>query len=366
MDRAKPGPLRRPLSLYMHSCRRNSLAKPSWHRQNLRTSPVTDRCGPDSNGITPSKPNRADRGVAQRKYPPHQAKRRYRADPKDPSIATKPAVSLKRQAVSVEVILITNHLYLLSFLPMPIPSEKQLLEHACHFGHPKAKWNPKIAPYLYGTRKGIHIFNLEKTRHGLIQVVDALKALQAEGKTVLIVSTKQQAIPLIEDMGHKLGQPVVTKKWIPGLLTNWPTIKRRLQYYLDLRRSFQTGEVEKYTKKEQTALRKELAKLDAALSGVASMNGLPDALFVVDGVRDHVAVLEAKKLGIPVYGICDSNANPDEFTACIPANDDAVRSIQLLLDTVADELASVRSKKEVAKEKAPAEEAPRAVISGSY
>lgn len=248
---------------------------------------------------------------------------------------------------------------------MAIPSEKQLLEHACHFGHPKAKWNPKIAPYLYGVRKGIHIFDLEKTRKGLEQVVDSLKALQAEGKTVLFVSTKQQAIPLIEDMGHKLNQPVVTKKWIPGLLTNWPTIRRRLQYYLDLRRSFQTGEVEKYTKKEQTALRKELTKLDAALSGVAGMNGLPDALFIVDAVRDHVAVAEARKLGIPVYGICDSNADPHEFTACIPANDDAVRSIQLLLDTVSDELASVRGRKQE-KEEAPAAKEERTVIAGSY
>lgn len=251
---------------------------------------------------------------------------------------------------------------------MAIPNEKKLLEHACHFGHPKAKWNPKIAPYLYGTRKGIHIFNLERTREGLVKVVDSLKALQAEGKTVLLVSTKQQAIPLIEDMGHKLNQPIVTKKWIPGLLTNWPTIKRRLQYYLDLRRSFQTGEVEKYTKKEQTALRKELAKLDAALSGVATMNGLPDAIFVVDAVRDHVAVLEAKKLSIPVYGICDSNADPDEFTACVPANDDAVRSIQILLDTISDELASVRSKKAQDKEAvaAAADKEERTVIAGSY
>lgn len=259
---------------------------------------------------------------------------------------------------------ITRIILIFFSISMPIPSEKQLLEHACHFGHPKEKWNPKIAPYLYGSRKGIHIFDLEKTRAGLINVIDALKALQAEGKTVLFVSTKQQSIPLIEDMGKKLNQPIVTKKWIPGLLTNWPTIKRRLQYYLDLRRSFQTGEVEKYTKKEQTSLRKELAKLDAALAGVATMNGLPDALFVVDAVRDHVAVLEAKKLSIPVYGICDSNANPDEFTLCIPANDDAVRSIQILLDTVSEELQGVRAKKqETAKQEAKEE---RTVIGGSY
>ncbi len=248
---------------------------------------------------------------------------------------------------------------------MAIPTEQLLLEHACHFGHPQAKWNPKIAKYLYGSRKGIHIFDLQQTREGLISVVEALKALQAAGKTVLFVSTKQQAIPLIEDMGQKLNQPVVTKKWIPGLLTNWPTIRRRLQYYLDLRRSFQTGDVEKYTKKEQTSLRKELTKLDAALSGVAAMNGLPDALFVVDAVRDHVAVLEAKKLGIPVFGICDSNANPDEFTACIPANDDAVRSIQILLDTISGELSSARVKKNDAPK---AEDKPqeRTVIGGSY
>jgi small subunit ribosomal protein S2 len=232
---------------------------------------------------------------------------------------------------------------------MPIPSEKELLEHACHFGHPKQKWNPKIAPYLFGVRKGIHIFNLEKTKEGLIRAIDEMKALQASGKTILFVSTKQQSIPLIEEMGRVLNQPIVTKKWIPGLLTNWPTIKRRLQFYLDLRRSFQTGEVEKYTKKEQMQLRKQLAKLDAALAGVSAMTGLPDALFVVDAVRDHVAVLEAKKLSIPVFGICDSNADPDEFTVAIPANDDAVRSIQILLDTIANELADVRAKKEAPK-----------------
>lgn len=223
---------------------------------------------------------------------------------------------------------------------MAIPSEQQLLDAACHLGHPRPKWNPKIAPYLYGVRKGIHIFDLAKTRTGLQKVCDELKALQSAGKTVLFVSTKQQAIPLVEQIGHELGQPIVTKKWIPGLLTNWPTLKKRLQYYLDLRRSFQTGEVEKYTKKEQTELRKKLTKLDTALSGISHMTGLPDAVFIVDAVRDHVAVLEAKKLRIPVFGICDSNADPDEFTSCIPANDDAVKSLYLLLTTVLQELST--------------------------
>ncbi len=222
----------------------------------------------------------------------------------------------------------------LLFILMAFPSEKDLLNNAVHFGHPRNKWNPKIAPYIHGVHEGIHVFDLTKTHAKLKALCDALRGLQNEGKTILFVSTKQQGIPLIEKLGESLHQPVVTKKWIPGLLTNWPTLKKRLQYYLELRQSFQTGEVTKYTKKEQTMLRKKLTKLDAALSGVAAMTGLPNALFVVDAVRDNVAVLEANTLGIPVYGICDSNANPDLFTGFVPANDDAVKSLYLLLTTI--------------------------------
>ncbi|MDB4979183.1 MAG: ribosomal protein [Candidatus Peribacteria bacterium] len=227
---------------------------------------------------------------------------------------------------------------------MPVPTEKALLEHAVHFGHRKEKWNPKMAPYLYGVRKGIHIFDLEKTRSRLEEVTAALKKLHFEGKTILFVSTKQQSIPMVESLAESLGQPMVTKKWIPGLLTNWQTIKRRLKYYLDLQKSFQTGEVEKYTKKEQTELRKKLAKLDIALAGVSKMTGLPDAVFILDAVRDHVAVLEAAKLKIPLYGICDSNADPDNFTAFVPANDDAVKSIELILKTIENELSDEKKK----------------------
>ncbi|MDO8649363.1 MAG: 30S ribosomal protein S2 [Candidatus Peregrinibacteria bacterium] len=217
---------------------------------------------------------------------------------------------------------------------MTIPSEKELLAAACHFGHRKEKWNPKMAPYLYGVRKGVHIFDLTLTVEHLRKTCEALKKFQDEGKTILFLSTKQQAIPLLEKLATAVNQPMVTKKWIPGLLTNWSTIKRRLKYYLELQRSFQTGEIEKYTKKEQTSLRKKLAKLDNALSGVSKMTGLPDAVFVVDAVRDRVAVLEAAALKIPIFGICDSNADPDHFTTLIPANDDAVRAVALVLNTI--------------------------------
>ena len=221
---------------------------------------------------------------------------------------------------------------------MAIPTEKDLLAAACHLGHPKNKWNPKMTSYLYGVRKGIHIFDLEQTKSKLELVAATLKKLHKEGKTILFVSTKQQSIPLMEQIGKDTNQPTVTKKWIPGLLTNWKTIKERLKYYLDLQSSFKTGEIEKYTKKEQMSLRKKLTKLDAALSGVSTMTRAPDALFVIDANRDHVAIAEARKLNIPVYGICDSNCNPDDFTAFIPANDDAVKSITLILNTIKDEM----------------------------
>ena len=237
---------------------------------------------------------------------------------------------------------------------MPIPTEKELLEAVCHIGHRRDKWNPKMAKYLYGTRRNIHIFDLEQTKKKLEQVAKILKEMNNSGKTILFVSTKQQSIPLIEQVGKELNQPIVTKKWIPGLLTNWTTIKKRIKYYLDLQQSFQTGEVEKYTKKEQLSQRKKLAKLDAALSGVAHMTDIPQALFVIDAVRDHVAVLEAKKLGIPIYGICDSNADPDEFTEFIHANDDAVKSLNIILGTIVEELGgSLKPPAAAAKEEEP-------------
>lgn len=217
---------------------------------------------------------------------------------------------------------------------MHIPSEEELLAAACHIGHRAFKWNPKMKPYLYGVEKRVHIFDLTQTREHLEESCKQLSELNKEGKTILFVSTKQHSTRFLEELGKETGHPVVTKKWIPGLLTNWKTISRRIKYYLDLQRSFQTGEVEKYTKSEQTQLRKKLTKLDNALSGVSGMTGLPDAIFVFDAVQDVIAVREARKIGIPVYGICDSNADPDFFTIPIPANDDAVNSVKIILDTV--------------------------------
>ncbi|MEI8230274.1 MAG: 30S ribosomal protein S2 [Candidatus Peregrinibacteria bacterium] len=223
-----------------------------------------------------------------------------------------------------------------------LPTEKQLLLASCHIGHPKNKWHPKMSPYLYGVQNGVHIFDLTQTKAHLEKTVSEMQALQNEGKTILFVSTKQQSIPLIEEIGESLRQPTVTKKWIPGLLTNWNTLKRRIKYFLDLKESFRTGEIEKYTKKEQTMLRKKMAKLETALGGVSGMNRIPDAVFVIDALRDRVAVLEANKLRIPVFGICDSNVDPSLFKVMIPANDDAVKSIGIILASIRDELGGTK------------------------
>lgn len=229
---------------------------------------------------------------------------------------------------------------------MPIPTAQELLAAACHIGHKAHKWNPKMKPYLFGIQNGVHIIDLEQTRAQLERTCEELQKMHKDGKTILFVSTKLFSTTLLDEIGKETGQPTVTKKWIPGLLTNWKTISRRIKYYLDLQRDFKTGEVEKYTKKEQLQLRKKLAKLDHALSGVSSMTGMPDAVVVVDAVRDRIAVLEARKMNIPVYGICDSNADADLFTIPIPCNDDALNAVKIVLTTIQESLGGKVEKKE--------------------
>ena len=239
---------------------------------------------------------------------------------------------------------------------MTIPSEEDLLKAACHIGHKSRKWNPKMKPFIYGVRKGVHIFDLSKTRTQLEKVCQALQELQSAGKTILFVSTKQHSTHLLEEIKQKTSHPIVTKKWMPGLLTNWKTIGRRIKYYQELQESFRTGEIDKYTKKEINSLRKQLAKLDAALGGVSDMNGMPNAVFVVDAVRDIIAVKEAHSMHIPVFGICDSIGDPDHFSIPIPANDDAIRSVSLLLTTVLqslEEAPTSQKEEEIREEKIP-------------
>lgn len=222
---------------------------------------------------------------------------------------------------------------------------KEMLSAAVHFGHQNYKWNPKMKPYLYGVREGVHIFDLQKTFSKLNEALSFLQKNVDEGKTILFVSTKQQGSSMVRDTAKKCGMPYVTHKWIGGLLTNFSTVKKRIKHFLDLLDKQESGEFEKYTKKEQSKFIKEIDKLQTAFGGLKTMKKLPDVLFVVDCVRDNIAVKEAVKLKIPIVAITDSNADPDEIDYPIPGNDDAIKSIKYFLGKVEDAVLNAKSKR---------------------
>ena len=207
----------------------------------------------------------------------------------------------------------------------------ELLENSVHFGHRTHKWDPRMKKYLYGEKNGIHIFNLEKTAELLAKALDFTGKLVSEGRSILFVATKPQAIKLIEATAKECGMFYVVSRWIPGFLTNFSTIKARIKYLRDLKDQQESGEFEKYTKKEASKLKKVIDKLELSLGGVEAMTKLPDAVFLVDVVRDKIVAKEAKRLKIPVIAIADSNANPELVNYVIPANDDAVKSITYLV-----------------------------------
>lgn len=204
---------------------------------------------------------------------------------------------------------------------------REMLANAVHFGHKTARWNPKMAPYLFSKRNGVHIFDLNQTYQALTNATEFLKGVAAQGKTVLFVSTKPQATELVRKEAEKCGMPFVTSKWIPGLLTNFKTIRARVKYMLALKEERDNGGFEKFTKKEASEFNKQIEKLENALGGVAKLDKIPDVVLVLDCVRDHIAVLEAQKVKATVVAIVDSNADPDGILYAIPGNDDAIKSI---------------------------------------
>ena len=213
-------------------------------------------------------------------------------------------------------------------------SLKEMAKNAVHFGHPTQKWNPKMKKYIYASKQGIHIFDLHKTASELLKALDFLANAARAKKTILFVGTKQQCHNMLKDIKKETKMPIVTDKWIPGLLTNFKTIKKRIDYFKQLKEDDRSGALMKYTKKEQTKLRKKIQDLSSSLSGVEEMDELPDVLFVTDIVRDHIPVQEARRLHIPVVAIVDSNADPDMVDYPIPANDDAIKSIEYILNLV--------------------------------
>lgn len=211
---------------------------------------------------------------------------------------------------------------------------QEMLESAVHYGHKPIKWNPKMKKYIYGVNNGVHVIDLQKSADCLAKAGEYLNRETMNGKRVLLVSTKPQATKLILEAARETGMPYVVNKWMGGLLTNFSTIKRRIQYYKKLKEEERTGDFDKYTKKEASQLKKVMVKLESALGGVIDMDRLPDIVFVADVVRDHIAVKEANKLNIPVVGIADTNADPDKLKFPIPGNDDAIKSLTYLINAV--------------------------------
>ncbi len=213
---------------------------------------------------------------------------------------------------------------------------KDMLKNAVHFGHATSKWNPKMKPFIYGKKQGVHVFDLAKTAEAMDKACDFLRASAKEGKTILFVSTKQQATELVKAAAKDCNQPYVTQKWVPGLLTNFRTIKTRIKYLKTLKEEKRTGEFSKYTKKEASKLEKTINKLEISLGGVQDITKAPDVMIIFDVHRDQIAVKEAIRKGVKLVGICDTNASPDGIDYPIPANDDAIKSLKYIVGRITD------------------------------
>lgn len=223
-----------------------------------------------------------------------------------------------------------------------IVSMKKMLESGVHFGHQTRKWNPKMKPYIYTSRNGLYIINLNKTLEQVEAAYNELKAISERGGKVLFVSTKKQAAETIEEQAQRSGSFYVNKRWLGGLLTNFRTIQKRIKRLVEIEEMEASGKLEVYTKKEQAQILKEKGKLETSLGGIKEMKKLPDAIVIVDPKEEHNAVLEAKKLGIPVFALLDTNCDPDDADFPIASNDDAIRSIKLLTTILADAIVDAK------------------------
>ena len=219
---------------------------------------------------------------------------------------------------------------------MSIVSIKDLLQAGVHFGHQQRFWNPKMDDYIFDTRKQISIINLEITQEHLSAAASKVEDICSKGNKILFVGTKRSASKTIKEEASQIGLPYVDKRWLGGTLTNWKTIRGSIRRLIDIEEMISSGRIEKLIKKEAVEIQKEYTKLKASVGGIKDMKGLPDAIFVVDVKYEKIAVLEAKKMGIPVIGIVDTNSDPDGIDTIIPANDDAIRSIRLITKVIAD------------------------------
>ena len=240
----------------------------------------------------------------------------------------------------------------------------QLLEAGAHFGHLKRKWNPAMAPYIYMERNGIHIIDLNKTAVKIDEAAEALKNLARSGRKILFVGTKKQAQEVIAAHAQEVGMPYITERWAGGMLTNFPTIRKAVKKMSQIDKMTTDGTLDNVSKREKLQIARQREKLEKNLGSIADMTRLPSAVFVVDVIKEKIAVAEANRLGIPVFGIVDTNSNPNNIDFVIPANDDATKAIDVILAAVCDaikeglEERKVEKADEDAAQAQAAEEAP--------
>ena len=223
---------------------------------------------------------------------------------------------------------------------------RQLLEAGVHFGHQTKRWNPKMKRYIFGSRSGIYIIDLEKTEQHLKEAADFLEDLSAKGQRTLFIGTKKQAKPILEAEAQRAGMPYVINRWLGGTLTNFTTIKANIDKMRLLRKQKADGFFERISKKDAKQLTHQMERLEESFSGLADLEKLPGCMFVVDIKREEIAVREANRLNIPIVAICDTNADPDLITYPIPGNDDAIRSIKLITSLIAESIIAGRRRLE--------------------
>ena len=219
---------------------------------------------------------------------------------------------------------------------MSMISMKSLLEAGVHFGHQTRRWNPKMAKYIFTARNGIYIIDLQKTTKLLDEACDFIKGVVREGKPILFVSTKRQAQEIIKQEAERYGMFYINYRWLGGMLTNHVTIEKRIVRLKELNDLIESGKIESYPKKEAAKMRKESEKLNRALGGIKDMKGMPGAIFVIDPHKEAIAISEARKMGIPIVSVVDTNCDPDNIDFVIPGNDDAIRAVKLVTSLISD------------------------------
>lgn len=217
-----------------------------------------------------------------------------------------------------------------------MPTLLEMLKAGVHFGHQKSRWHPKMEKFIFGARNGVHIIDLEKTQVQLEKALNYVKNLAGKGQIILFVGTKRQARAIIKEAAEKCEMPYLVERWIGGLLTNFEEVKRRLKKYHNLKEQFASGEIEKYTKKEQVTMKKQLEKMDKYLMGLTKLEKMPDAVYIADMRTEKTALAETERTEVPTVAVSDTNVNPEKVNYPIPANDDAVNSIKMIADMVSE------------------------------